>query len=83
MSSCHHSQPLIAIPAGLLGEAQEVVSPPVKRRKREPRHRGAGGPDIPRPPSIIRPPSTDKVKVHVERSRSGSSVEGEDLLQLL
>lgn len=69
---------------GLLGEPQEVVSPPVKRRKREPRQRAARGPDIPCPPSLSqRPLPNDQVKAHCEVPHSSTSAEGDDLLQLL
>lgn len=80
-SGCSH--PAMAA-SGLLGEAQEVVSPPVKRRRRQTRRRGGGEPEIPRPPTITRPPSTDKVKVRSERGDSGgASVESDDLLEQL
>ena len=69
--------------SSLLGEGQEVVSPPVKRRRRQTRKKGGGEPEIPRPPTITRPPSTDKVKVRSERVDSGASVESDDLLQQL
>ena len=69
--------------SSLLGEGQEVVSPPVKRRRRQTRKKGGGEPEIPRPPTITRPPSTDKVKVRPERGDSGASVESDDLLQQL
>jgi DNA-repair protein XRCC4 len=81
--SSHHTTSSHSLSAeGLLGEAQEVVSP-VKRRKREPRQRGARVPNIPHPPSIVRPPTTDKVEAHPHVSHGSSSAEGDDLLQLL
>lgn len=80
--ACSSLIPTVFI-TGLLGEPQEVVSPPVKRRKREPRQRAAQGPDIPCPPSLSRRPlPNDQVKAHSEVPHS-SSAEGDDLLQLL
>ena len=65
-------------PHSLLGEAQEVVSPPVKRRRREAGRRGEL--EIPRPPSITRQPPRARVRVEPEQP---ASAESDELLELL
>ena len=73
----HSPSPSIA-PHSLLGEAQEVVSPPVKRRRREAGRRGEL--EIPRPPVISRQLPPARVRVEPEQP---ASVESDELLELL
>ena len=70
----YHHPPL---PTALLGEADETVSPPKRRRKRQTRSK-AKEPQIPRPPAISSAHTPQKT-----RQNSNSSADGDDLLNML
>lgn len=77
-------------PEPLLGELQETLSPPVKRRRKQEGRRAVGQPEIPRPPSIThRSNSGSKMRVRSGSDEVGGegkredSMESDELLNLL
>ena len=71
-----HIENTVCLHTALLGEADEVVSPPTRRRKREATHRATA--DIPKPPSFPSPHTSAK-----NTTDPSSSTDGDDLLHLL